>query len=61
MAQEGRRDFVKHSFFKVSSEWRRLPLGEREHSKNQFAEVVAEFSDRIAHWQLQSGGDPRRH
>ena len=48
MAQEGRRDFVKHSFFKVSPEWRRLPPGEREHSKNQFAEVVAEFSDRIA-------------
>ena len=48
MAEEGRRDFVKHSFFKVSSEWRRLPPGEREHSKNQFAEVVAEFSDRIA-------------
>ena len=48
MAQEGRRDFVKHSFFKVSSEWRRLPPGEREHSKNQYAEVVAEFSDRIA-------------
>ena len=48
MAQEGSRDFVKHSFFKVSSEWRRLSPGEREHSKNQFAEVVAEFSDRIA-------------
>ncbi len=48
MAEEGRRDFVKHSFFKVSSEWRRLPPGERDHSKNQFAEVVAEFADRIA-------------
>jgi chlorite dismutase len=48
MVEEGRRDFVKHSFFKVSSEWRRLPPGERDHSKNQFAEVVAEFSDRIA-------------
>ena len=47
MAEEGRRDFVKHSFFKVSPEWRRLPPGEREHSKNQFSEVVAEFSDRI--------------
>ena len=47
MVEEGRRDFVKHSFFKVSSEWRRLPPRERDHSKNQFAEVVAEFSDRI--------------
>ena len=47
MMQEGRRDFVKHSFYKVSPEWRRLSPGEREHSKSQFAEVVAEFSDRI--------------
>jgi len=47
MAEEGRRDFVKHSFFKVSSQWRRLPPGERDHSKSQFAEVVAEFADRI--------------
>ncbi len=47
-AQQGRRDFVKHTFFKVAPEWRRLSPGEREHSKNQFAEVVAEFSDRIA-------------
>ena len=47
MAEEGRRDFVKHSFFKVSPQWRRLPPGERDHSKKQFAEVVAEFSDRI--------------
>ena len=45
--QKGRRDFVKHSFFKVSPEWRRLPSAEREQSKNQFAEVVAEFSDRM--------------
>ena len=47
MTQEGRRDFVKHSFYKVSPEWRRLSPGEREHSKSQFAEVVAEFSDQI--------------
>ena len=47
-AQEERRDFVKHSFFKVSPEWRRLPETEREGSKDEFAEVVAEFSDRMA-------------
>ena len=47
MAQQGRRDFVKHTFFKVASEWRQLPPGERDHSKLQFAEVVAEFSERI--------------
>ncbi len=48
MTQEGRRDFVKHSFFKVQPQWRRLPPGERDHSKSMFAEVVAEFSDRMA-------------
>ena len=48
MTQEGRRDFVKHSFFKVQPQWRRLPPGERDHSKSKFVEVVAEFSDRIA-------------
>ena len=47
MAQQGRRDFVKYSFFKVSPEWRRLPPGERQYSKNEFADVVAEFSDRV--------------
>ena len=46
-SQDVRRDFVKHSFFKVTPEWRRLSLEQREHSKSQFAEVVAEFSDRI--------------
>ena len=47
MRQEGNRDFVKYTFFKVSSGWRRLALGEREQSKVEFAELVAEFSDRI--------------
>ena len=46
-SQDGRRDFVKHSFFKVAPEWRRLSLEQREHGKSQFAEVVAEFSDRM--------------
>ena len=47
MAQQGSRDFVKYSFFKVSPEWRRLPPGERQNSKKEFADVVAEFSDRV--------------
>ena len=47
MAQQGRRDFVKYSFFKVSPEWRRLPPGERQYSKSEFADMVAEFSDRV--------------
>ena len=44
MAQEGRRDFVKYSFFKVDPAWRRLPPEEREQSKREFAEVAAESS-----------------
>jgi chlorite dismutase len=47
VAQQGSRDFVKYSFFKVSPEWRRLPPGERQKNKNEFADVVAEFSDRV--------------
>ena len=48
MAQEGRRDFVKYSFFKVDPAWRRLPTEEREQSKREFAEVVAESSGEMA-------------
>ena len=47
MAQDGRRDFVKYSFFKVDLEWRRLSPGERARSKTEFADMVAEFSDRV--------------
>ena len=48
MRQEGKRDFVKYTFFKIAPQWRRLPRGEREQSKAEFADLVAEFSDRIA-------------
>ena len=37
MRQEGKRDFVKYSFFKVSPQWRRLTRGERDASKAEFA------------------------
>ncbi len=47
-APQGRRDFVKYSFYKVSPEWRRLPESQRSQSKSEFAEVLAEFSGRIA-------------
>ena len=47
MQSEGRRDFVKYSFFKVDPQWRQLSPGERAHSKKEFDEVVAEFSDRV--------------
>lgn len=48
MAQEGTRDFVKYTFYKVSSDWKRLPDNDRERSKSEFANVIAEFSDRIS-------------
>lgn len=44
---QGRRDFVKYSFYKVSPEWRRLPEAQRSQSKAEFAEVLAEFSSRV--------------
>jgi len=47
MAQEVQRDFVKYTFYKVAPDWRRLPPPERERSKHEFADVLAEFSDRI--------------
>jgi chlorite dismutase len=48
MAQEGRRNFVKYTFYKVAPEWRRLSESDRQRSKDEFAGVVAEFADRIA-------------
>ena len=47
MVQQGRRDFVKYTFFKVAPEWRRLPSQERADSKAEFAAVVSEFSDQV--------------
>lgn len=48
MAQEGKRDFVKYSFFKVAPQWRRLPTEERDRGKAEFAGVVEEFADRMS-------------
>ena len=48
MTEQVRRDFVKYSFFKVDPEWRRLPGKERQDNKDQFAEVLGEFSDRVS-------------
>ncbi|MBM3943458.1 MAG: chlorite dismutase family protein [SAR202 cluster bacterium] len=47
MTQEGRRDFVKYSFFKVAPQWRGLPQAQRDRGKAEFASVVEEFSDRM--------------
>jgi chlorite dismutase len=48
MVQEGRRDFVKYTFYKVAPEWRRLSESDRQRSKAEFAGVMAEFSDHVA-------------
>ena len=47
MAQEGQRDFVKYTFYKLAPDWRRLPHSDKERSKREFADVLAEFADRI--------------
>ena len=47
MAQEVRRQFVKYTFFKADPQWRRLPQGDRERSKAEFASVVDEFAPRM--------------
>ena len=48
MEQPTRRDFVKYSFFRIDPSWRLLPSGERRDGKLQFAQVLDEFSDRVA-------------
>jgi chlorite dismutase len=48
MTQDSKRDFVKYTFYRASSQWRRLPEVDREHSKQEFADVLGEFSDRVA-------------
>jgi chlorite dismutase len=69
MAQEGKRDFVNHSFFKVVPEWRRLAAEEgsspnrdqRGRSKGEFADVVEEFADRmslVSYSLVDTRGDP---
>ena len=43
MAESNGRTFVKYNFFKVESEWRRLPEEERTRGKREFAAVIDEF------------------
>ena len=45
MADSGRRQFVKYSFFKIDPEWRRLPEELRYESKRGFAQSVTEISE----------------
>ncbi len=48
MAEDGKRFFVRYSFYKVDLAWRRLPQGARESSKAEFAAVVDEFMPRMS-------------
>ena len=48
MAQDPARQFVKYSFFKVDPRWRRLPQGDRERSKGEFAAVLDEFASQMS-------------
>ena len=47
MAESGRRQFVKYSFFKLDSEWRRLPEELRYESKKNFAQAVTKISEQM--------------
>ena len=48
MAQDGNRQFVKYTLFKVDPQWRRLPQGDRERSKAEFTAVVDEFAPQMS-------------
>ena len=47
MAESGRRQFVKYSFFKLDPEWRRLPEELRYESKKNFAQAVTKISKQM--------------
>lgn len=42
-----RRQVVKYNFYQVDPAWRRLPDGERDGHRREFAALVGKFSDRI--------------
>ena len=48
MVQETSRHFVRYTFFRVDPQWRRLPQGDRERSKTEFAAVLDEFSSQTS-------------
>lgn len=47
MAQDGKKPFVRYSFYKVDPRWRRLPETQRDQGKAQFVAVVDEFSSQM--------------
>ena len=48
MAQQAESLYVKYTFLKVDLRWRRLPQGDRERSKEEYAAVVDEFSSQLS-------------
>ena len=48
MTQDGTRQYVKYTLFKVDPQWRRLPQGKRERSKTEFTAVVDEFAPQMS-------------
>ncbi|MFQ5839956.1 MAG: chlorite dismutase family protein [Candidatus Methylomirabilales bacterium] len=44
MTEAERRQFVKYTFFKVETAWRRLPEPERQESKKEFVGAVEHFA-----------------
>lgn len=48
MAQNGKRQFVKYTFFKVDPLWRRLSQAERDKGKAEFAAVVDELASQVS-------------
>ncbi len=47
MADAGRRQIVKYTFFKAAAEWRRLDPGERDMHRREFAAAVWDISERM--------------
>src|SRR5438067_11455670 len=42
-SENGHRQFVSYSFYRVRPEWRRLPETERQRGRAEFAAVVDEY------------------
>ena len=51
--------YVAYTFFKVDPAWRRLPIDERRAGKDAFAEVVEDWTGRMASLRAYSTGGVR--
>jgi chlorite dismutase len=46
--------YVAYTFYRLDPAWRRLPVGERQAQKEEFAEVVDSFAERFEHLRAYS-------